>query len=61
MKEQDILKEIRKMLSNEIDNRSTVILIEAKILDYHIAVYGRAFKEAGDMVTEALRPQAIKP
>ena len=54
MKEQDILKEIRKMLSDEIDNRSTVILIEAKILDYHIAVYSRAFKDSGDIVSKTL-------
>ena len=61
MKEQEILSEIRNILSNEIDNRSTVIIIEAKIMDYHMAVYGQAFKEAGDMVTKLLRPQAIKP
>ncbi len=55
MKEQKLKEEIRQMLYDNIENRSTVILIQAKILDYGLSVYERAFKEATKLVDESLR------
>ncbi len=54
MNEQEIKNEIQKMLYDNIENRSTVILIQAKILDYGMAVYERAFKEASEIVDKTL-------
>ena len=59
MKELEILKEIGNILSNEIDNRSTVLIIKAKILDYRLAVYERAFKEASDIVSETFNKKEV--
>lgn len=48
--EDKIRLEIRSKLLEITDNRATVILIESMILDYRVAVYERAFKEASEIM-----------
>ena len=45
MSEAKINEEIREMLSKEIDNRSTVILIMSKISDLELAAFDRGIKK----------------
>jgi len=58
MKTEDQIKqEIRNELLQLTDNMATIILIESKILDFGVAVYTRAFKEASDIVSKTLNPE----
>ena len=53
--EEQIKKELNEMLSKEISNRSTVILIEAKIADLCQAYYSKAFKRAKEIALDVLK------
>lgn len=51
-KEEQIKKELNKMLSMEIDNASTIILINAKVSDLCLEFFNRGFKSASDIAIE---------